>query len=419
MSRPTVRALRFSLAPHRVALAVTAGRFRSDVLHGGPGSPLRLTEIPRPERPAGWVRIAPLLAGICASDRKYLSVDGFGTTLTALYGFPRGGIVLGHEVVGQVVDADPGSGFSAGDRVVAEPTLGCTHKGFATCDRCASGDDHLCAHFADRGTLGQGAGFGFDARFGGGWAEELVAPLERVHHVPAGLDDRSAVLAEPTAIATHAVLRNLPRAGDRVLVIGPGAIGLSVVHALTQLAPDVDVTVAGIGHAADALALRAGATGLLHGTRRVLVEAAGELLGSDRRGNAVSGPVLEAGFDVVFDAVGSPQTIDDGFRMTRPGGTVVLVGTAIRQKVDWSLVWHRELRVAGTVFYGVEDVPGRALVAAGRRRAFQIALDVLSEVRPGHLVTHVFPLDQPVEALDTAAAGPGRGAVRVAFAPAA
>ncbi|MBW3657766.1 MAG: alcohol dehydrogenase catalytic domain-containing protein [Actinobacteria bacterium] len=418
MSRPTVRALRFSLAPHRVALAVTAGRFRSDVRHGGPGSPLRLTDIPRPERPTGWVRIAPDLAGICASDRKYLSVDGLGMTLTALYGFPRGGVVLGHEVVGRVVEADRDSGLSEGDRVVAEPTLGCTPKGFAACDRCTAGDDHLCAHFADKGVLAQGPGFGFDARFGGGWAEELVAPAERVHRVPDGLDDRSAVLTEPTAIAVHAVLRHLPRAGHRVLVVGPGAIGLSLVHALSALVPDAQVTVAGIGHAADDLALRAGATELLHGTRRELVEAAGQLLASDVRGNAVSGPVLEAGFDVVFDAVATPQTIDDAFRMTRPGGTVVLVGTAAKQKVDWSLVWHRELHVGGTVFYGVEDVPATARVPVGRRRAFEVALDVLSDVRPGHLVTHVFPLEESVEAIDTAAAGPGRGAVRVAFAPA-
>lgn len=419
MSRRTVRALQFTLAPHRVALALTAGRFRDDVLHGGTGSPLRLTDIARPERPPGWVRIAPTLAGICASDRKYLSVDGLGTTLTALYGFPRGGVVLGHEIVGRVVDADPDSGFHEGDRVTAAPTLGCSHKGFSVCDRCAAGDDHRCVHFADRGTLAQGPGFGFNARFGGGWAEELVAPADRVHRVPDGLDDRSAVLTEPTAIAVHAVLRTLPRPGDRVLVIGPGAIGLSTVHALRQLTPDVHLTVAGVASFADELALRAGADELVHGTKKELVEEVAGVLGSEIRGNVVSGPLLEHGFDVIYDCVGTTQTLDDAFRMTRPGGTVVLIGTASRQKVDWSLVWHRELSVRGVAYYGDEDVPDRARVEAGRRRAFDVALDVLSEVRPGHLVTHVFPLDEPVPALAVAAGGPTTGAVRVAFAPTA
>jgi threonine dehydrogenase-like Zn-dependent dehydrogenase len=413
-----MRALRFSLAPHRVALALTAGKLRDEVLHGGRGSPLRLAEVPRPERPAGWIRIAPTLAGICASDRKYLAVDALGTSLTALYGFPRGGVILGHEVIGTVIEAYPDSGLEPGTRVVAEPVLGCAHKGFGACRRCASGDDHRCMHFAERGTLATGPGFGFNARFGGGWAEELVAPADRVHRVPDGLDDRSAVLAEPTAIAVHAVLREPPPAGARVLVIGPGPIGLSTVHALRQLVPDVHLTVAGLGAFADPLALRAGADELVHGTRRDLVEEAGAVLGSPLRGNLVSGPLLEDGFDVVYDAVGSEQTLDDALRMTRPGGQVVLLGTAGRQEVDWSFVWHRELTVRGTAYYGVETVPETATVPAGRRRAFEVALDVLVRTRPGHLVTHVFPLHEPVEALATAAAGPAAEAVRVAFAPA-
>ena len=137
----TVRALELRLSPHRVLAAVTAGRFRDDVRHGGTLSPLRLAEIARPERRPGWVRIAPTLSGICGSDRKVLSITGMGLPLTALYGFPRHGIVLGHEVVGTVVEADAGGRWSPGDRVVAEPTLGCEHKGFVPCDRCARGDD--------------------------------------------------------------------------------------------------------------------------------------------------------------------------------------------------------------------------------------------------------------------------------------
>jgi L-iditol 2-dehydrogenase len=411
----TMRALHFSFAPHRVALALTAGRYRPAVRHGGTGSPLRLTEIARPRRPRGWVRIAPILAGICASDRKYLSVDGLGTTLSALYGFPRAGVVLGHEVVGRVLQADRDSGFRPGDRVVAAPTLSCGHKGFTTCDRCAAGDDHRCVHFADRGGMARGPGFGFNARYGGGWADELVAPADRVHHVPDDLDDRCAVLAEPTAIGVHAVLRTRPRAGDRVLVIGPGAIGLSTIHALRQLVPDIHLTVAGIDASTDDLARQAGADDVVHGTRRALVEEVGGVLGTTVRGTFVSGPVLEHGFDVIYDCVGASQTLDDACRMARPGGRIVLVGTAARQTVDWSLVWHRELTIRGTAYYGTEDVPDGARVPSGRRRAFDTALDVLREVRPSHLVTHVFPLDEPVAALAMAASGPARGAVRVAF----
>jgi threonine dehydrogenase-like Zn-dependent dehydrogenase len=412
-----IEALHLGLAPHRIGLAVTAGRYRPELRHGGVGSPLRLRQLPRPERPPGWVRVQPTLAGICASDRKMLQVTAIGRPVLAFYGLDRQGIVPGHEVVGRVVECDADSGFAEGDRVVPEPTLSCFHKGFDRCARCDAGDDHRCTRMADPGSQAMGLGFGFHARFGGGWAQELVVPADRLHRVPDGLDDRSAVLAEPVAVAVHAVLRDAPQPGERALVIGPGAIGLGVAMALHTLTPAVETTVAGVGHFADDLATRAGASHLLHGTHRTLVDAAARQLGSEVRGNRLTGPILEDGFDVVYDCVGSEQTIGDALRMLRPGGRVVLLATSSQQSVDWSLVWHRELRIQGSGYYGVEDVPDGAQVPAGRRRALEIALEVLAETRPGHLVTHVFRLDEPVEALATSAAGPAAGAVKVAFAP--
>jgi threonine dehydrogenase-like Zn-dependent dehydrogenase len=85
--------------------------------------------------------------------------------------------------------------------------------------------------------------------------------------------------------------------------------------------------------------------------------------------------------------------------------------------VDWSLLWHRELAVRGTVYYGTEDVTDRASLRAGRRRAMQVALEVLEGSDVVGLVTHVFPLHEATAALATAAAGPGAGAVKVAFRP--
>lgn len=417
MSAPTVPALHLSSAPHRLAVATTIGRRRGNQRNGGRGSALRYREIPRPVRPPGWVRVEPLLAGICASDRKTLTV-GVGRPLVAFYGLPRQGIVLGHEVVGTVVEADRDAEVSVGDRVVPEPLLSCTHKGFSACVTCAAGDTHRCGRQADGGTAEPGLGFGFHARYGGGWSTELVVPGDRVHRVPDHLDDRAAVLTEPTAVAVHAVLRDAPQPGERAVVIGPGTIGLSVVHALATLTTDVEVVVIGQHETTDALARRAGATAVLHGRRRRLVEAVGDHVGTQVRGGRMSGPVLEHGVDVVYDCVGSEQTIDDALRVLRPGGRLVLVATSAAQAVDWTLVWHRELQVHGTGYYAEEDVPaGRPSIGGGRRRAVSIALDVLGEVDAGHLVTHVFPLDESIDALATAEAGPGAGAVKVAFDP--
>jgi threonine dehydrogenase-like Zn-dependent dehydrogenase len=416
MAVRTVPALHLSPAPHRLAVAATAGRLREAQRHGGVGSALKLRERPAPTRPTGWVRVAPHLAGICASDRKTLTL-AVGRPLTAFYGVPREGIVLGHEVVGTVIEADAGAGVGVGDRVVPEPLLACHHKGLVRCRRCDVGDSHRCAHQPDAGDLAPGLGFGFDATFGGGWSTELVAPADRVHRVPDGLDDRAAVLAEPTAVAVHAVLRDAPRSGERALVFGPGTIGLAVVHALRSLAPEVAVSVVGLDPSSDAVVHRAGAQHVLHGSRKRLLVSLADHLGSPLRRGPLAGVVLEDGVDVVYDAVGSPQTIDDGLRALRPGGRLVLLGTAGQQPVDWTLVWHRELTVRGSGYSAEETVGAGGGLTPGRRRATAIALELLTDVRPGHLVTHVFRLEEAPVALRTAAAGPRAGAVKVAFAP--
>jgi threonine dehydrogenase-like Zn-dependent dehydrogenase len=415
----TVPALHLSSAPHRLLTTATVGRLRASQRQGGVGSALKLREVPAPQRPPGWVRVAPTLAGVCASDRKTLEL-GMGRALIAFYGLPREGIVLGHEVVGTVVETDRGAPVAVGDRVVPEPFLSCTHKGLAACTRCEAGHTHRCAHQPDAGAADRpGMGFGFHARYGGGWSTELVVPADRVHHVPTGIDDRAAVLAEPTAVAVHAVLRDAPRDGERALVIGPGTIGLALVHALRLLAPEVEITVVGLDPASDDNARRAGAHHVVHGSRHALIETLASHLDSPVRKAPLAGTVLEDGVDVVYDAVGSPQTIDDALRALRPGGRVVLLGMASRQPMDWTLAFHRELTVRGSAYYAVEEVPEGARVPAGRRRAMAVALELLAELRPGHLVTHVFELSEVADALRTAAAGPRAGAVKVAFAPSA
>jgi threonine dehydrogenase-like Zn-dependent dehydrogenase len=397
-------------------MAATLGRRRADRRSGGPATALRLRELPRPVRPPGWVRVAPDLAGICASDRAALSL-AVGRPILAFSGLPRAGIVLGHEVVGTVIAADRDTGLLPGERVVPEPLLACQHKGFASCASCAAGDSHRCAHQADAGSAEPGLGFGFHARFGGGWSTELVVPADRVHRVPDHLDDRLAVLTEPTAVAVHAVARDAPRTGERALVIGPGAIGLSVVHALRVLAPEVEVLVASLSPATDALARRAGASDLVHGSHERLLTALASRVGSRMRGGRLSGPVLEDGVDVIYDCVGSAQTLDDALRALRPGGRLVLLATAARRTIDFSLAWHRELTIRGSGYYAEEQVPVGAGIPPGRRRAVAIAMEVLAEIRPDHLVTHRFRLDEAREALALSAAGPAAGALKVTFAP--
>jgi L-iditol 2-dehydrogenase len=412
----SVRSLRIETYSVRTALAVLAGSVREELRLGGTGSSLQLVEHGPAHRPAGWIRVRPRLAGVCRSDFKFLSIVGWGRTILAVTGLPTG-VVPGHEVVGTVTEADEDGTFAVGDRVVLEPTISCEDKGLEPCRACRAGDDHVCERMAARGSQAPGPGFGHNGRYGGGWSEEVIAPARRAYQVPEGMDDQTAVLAEPTAVAVHAVARNLPPPESEVLVIGPGTIGLATVAALRAFVPTVRITVAGLGHFADDLATAAGADALVHGTRAELVEAAAGTLGAEVVGGRLSGPVIDAGFDVVFDAVASEQTIDDALRMTRPRGRIVVLGTAVAQKVDWTFTWYREIGIRGTIYYADEDVPEGGGLEPGRRRAMTIALELLAEAGLGPLVTHIFPLEEPLEALRTAKAGPGAEALKVTFSP--
>jgi threonine dehydrogenase-like Zn-dependent dehydrogenase len=117
-------------------------------------------------------------------------------------------------------------------------------------------------------------------------------------------------------------------------------------------------------------------------------------------------PTVLGGFDLVFDCVGSPRSLDDALRFTRARGRTVLVGMpAIPKTVDWTTIWFKELSVMGVYAYGVEDFGGQ------RVKTFELALRFLKErkvdLRP--LVTHRFALTDYKRAIQTAlATGPHR-----------
>jgi len=123
-------------------------------------------------------------------------------------------------------------------------------------------------------------------------------------------------------------------------------------------------------------------------------------------------PILQQGVDVVFDCVARPDTIDLGLHLLRPTGMLVLVGGAGRQRVDWSLVWNRQLTVQGTVNSGPEPALG------GRATMSQVVEWLADPAFPvDTLLTHTFALADWPAAIAAATAGPRAGAVKVAFRP--
>src|ERR671913_31504 len=235
-----------------------AGSKRIKSLETSRFSPLQLEDAPDFGLPSPqWVRVKPLLSGICGSDLGTLSSENspYFSPITS----PP--FVMGHEVVGEVVEDN--SGFRAGERVVLEPALGCAVRGIdPPCPYCASGRHALCLNVA-RGDISPGIQTGFCRDTGGGWSRgTLVAHPSQLHRVPDAVPDEAAVAVEPLACAVHAALGTAP--DDTTVVIGGadkvfecvGAPG-TMEDALRLTKPGGDVTLVGMPGAKSTLDLTA------------------------------------------------------------------------------------------------------------------------------------------------------------------
>ncbi len=361
-------------------------------------SPVELADVPEPKLPGPrWVRVRPRLSGICGSDLASITAEGspFFAPLTS---FP---FVFGHEVVGMVTEIGAAvQGVRTGDRIVIEPVLHCGVRGIAEpCAACREGRTGNCTNVT-LGDISAGVQTGYCRDTGGGWSPSLVAHELQLHAVPEGMADEAAVLAEPFSCALHGALRAVSggSAPGQFLVIGCGTMGLLTIAALRALdVPCRIIALAKHRHQQE-LARALGADELVPPGRGAYDRLC-KLTGATLHYPELGSPTVLGGFDVVFDCVGSPRTVDDALRFTRARGRPVLVGMpSIPKTVDWTTIWYKELEVLGTYTYGIEDIAGERL------RTFTLALRLLARGRPDlrPLVTHKFPLPQYRDAIRTA-----------------
>ncbi|MBU6267288.1 MAG: alcohol dehydrogenase catalytic domain-containing protein [Sphingomonadales bacterium] len=163
---------------------------------------LRIEDRPEPECDAGSVLVAVERCGICGSE------------LHLNDGPPRafaGGMVMGHEFAGRIVEVGSGvSGLRVGQRVAAFPAVGCGH-----CEACAAGNWILCP----------GA-----TRILGGFAEFARLPAAAAIPLGDGLTAADGALVEPLTVSLYGIRRAAIQPGDRVLVLGAGTIALSAIY---------------------------------------------------------------------------------------------------------------------------------------------------------------------------------------------
>ena len=342
---------------------------RAAVYHGP--RDVRIERRPVPERGDGQVLLRVLRSGMCGTDATEWCSGPH------LYAVARphpvsghvGPLILGHEFVGEVVEVGRDSAFAAGDRVAAGAGAWC-----GACPRCAEGRTNLCWRYT---TLGLSVD--------GGMAEFVAAPEQMLARLPAGVSLDAAALAQPLAVGLHAARRAGVANGDRVVIIGAGAIGTFVLAGIRSLA-DADVTVIDFPGPRLDRALRLGAS-------RGIAAGDGAVAAALAAASAVA-PVGGRGADIVVEASGAPGQLASAIRLVRSGGTILQVGLpAAPPELDVQALVLREItiRTSCAHVFAEDLAPALALLATtglGRE-----------------LLDSVHPLDDVAEQLDRLAGG--------------
>ncbi len=370
-----------------------------------PLSAARVADLPDPPLPGPrWLRLRNRICGICASDLSLLFVHADPSIApAALPATER--FYLGHEVVSEVIEVGPGvTRFKVGDRVLMD-----THFEGANCETleiepkcryCEAGNHHFCVNKSEPGPRGVGGGFG----------DTYVTHETAVRAVPPDLPLDQAVLTEPISVGVHGVMRFPPQAGEKVLVIGAGIIGLVTVMALRALVPDVEIAVIARHPHQQEMAERLGADHILRSAR---YEDIARLAGGRFFSAPLNKGVVIGGFDVIYDCVANPRTTNDALRWVRAGGKVVMIGAhmAPMPKVDLTPIWYHQVDLVGTYGHGMDAWKGET------KHTYEWVYDLYraGKLDTDGLITHRFPLDEYRRAIDVATHKKREKAIKVVF----
>jgi (R,R)-butanediol dehydrogenase / meso-butanediol dehydrogenase / diacetyl reductase len=318
-------------------------------LYHGPHD-VRIETVPDPAEPGpDEVVLEVIRAAICGTDA---SEWDHGPLLC------RPGVVLGHEFVGRVVVRGSGvTTLGLGDRVVSGAGISC-----GRCLWCQRGRTNLCAEYK---TLG--------LQVDGGLAEYVKSPASICHLVPETCNDDAAAMAQPLAVALHALSRVAQVPEDNVAVIGVGGIGSFVVAGASRRATSGRVVAIDIDP-----------------ERLATASALGAAETADASGRSLSELLLElsdgVGFDVVIEASGAEHAPAAALTGARRGGRVLFVGLhAAPRALDLTDTILREIDIVTSVAHVCDtDIP-EALELLGvddlarRTMARNISLDALVE----------------------------------------
>lgn len=377
-----------------------------------------LRKVRPPELPAkDWVRVRTLLGGICGSDAALVAQkQPHNSLLQAYTSMP---MILGHENVAVVEHVGSAVDSSwLGRRVMVEPTLSCQPRGTKPmCDRCKVGQFGSCENFSaaygGSAELPAGTSTGYNSRTGGSWGEFFVAHQSQLIPVREGISDAEAILVDPLACSLHAVLRADLRQARRVLVYGAGMLGLGVVASLRAIGYQGRVETLGRHDYLRNIAEKLGSSEyftLPRETSSRFEQIAGRTSARVQRAR-FGNYMLAGGYDLVFDCVGSQQSVMECMKWTRARGELIMLGTLQGKVEDFTPIWFRELTIIGAWGRQMELYQGREI------GTYNLVQELLAagKLKTKGLLTHRFRLENYQQALRVAMNKAANHSIKVVF----
>lgn len=309
-------------------------------------------QVPKPEAGPNDVLLKMKAEGICGSDAFYAAVGGFPPH--------QGAMPLGHEPAAEVVEVGANiSEIAVGDHVVIDTMA-----------------------FTD-GLLGSGGAQG-------GFSEFVVVkdfqPNKQLKVISKDVPWHVAALNEPMAVALHGVNRTSPKQGDKVVIFGAGPIGLGAVLGYRSKGVSSIVVVDVLQTRLDK-ALEIGADAVINSATEDLTARLQELHG-DGAGGFVRGN--RSGTDIYLDCAGVPSVITSAASLAKHGATLGIV--AVHKQpitIDTGEVLSSELTIVWAMGYPTE--------------IFEVTKDIEANwEKYAQIVSHTFPFDQALEALEFA-----------------
>lgn len=297
---------------------------------------LRCDELPIPEMEPGMTLVKTRLASLCGSDLHIVYMGWNAYEFPLPHGYP------GHEGVGEVMD--PGdSDFSPGDLVLTAPNIWCS-KTFAT--------------------------------------HQLIDP-KFLLKLPTDVPEAHLLMAQQLGTVVFGARKLPPLLGKTVVVLGQGSVGLFHDFMLRRLGAHRIIAVEPVAARLDA-------------GRNMGIDEAIDVSGQ-RATDAVMDLTNGEGADVVIEAVGSVDTLNQTLQVVKPMGKIAIFGlppTMDKVPFDWDTFFRKRLDMHTT--FGAQDEPGLP--------AFQLAVDFIKsgEIDMAPFVRHKYPITQVQEAFDLA-----------------